>query len=223
MSIVFLIWLSGLQPSAFVIPRHQVKLVIDGKAKESVWDKAKSFEEFLSPWDTLQVPATSFKTFCDSSHLYFYFKIKDSQVICYDHKDLATAVEGSDRVELFFASNDSLSPYYGLEIDACERFISFKAHGYRQFEENWEFPKFGTEDFKIRGYRKGYAVEGRIQLKVLEELDILHNGSMLIGLHRAEYHRAGKSDKVRWLSWNNYSIDKPDFHIREGFRMVQIK
>lgn len=223
MAIVFLIWLSGLQPKAFVIPKYEVGINIDGKAKEAIWKRAKTYDKFKSPWDSLQVPLTTFKSFCDTSHLYFHFKVKDSQVICYDHKKNDLAVEGSDRVELFFASNDSLSTYYGLEIDACERFMTFKSNGYRQFEEGWEFPEFGSEDYKIKGTRKGYLVEGRISLRVLEELDILHNGSMLIGIHRAEYYREKDEEKVRWISWNDFLINKPDFHIREGFRMVQIK
>ena len=222
-AIVFLIWLSGLQPNAFVIPRHQVEINIDGKAKEAIWSKAKSFDKFLSPWDSLQVPPTSFKSFCDSNYLYFFFKVRDAQVICYDNKDNSKAVEGSDRVEIFFASNDSLSTYFGIEIDACARFISFRADGYRQFVDDWTFPKFGTEDFEIKASRKGYAVEGRIDLKILEELDILHNGSMLIGVHRAEYLRNRSEEQVRWLSWNSFEISQPDFHVREGFRMVQIK
>ncbi len=223
MAIVFLLWLLGLQPKAYVIPRHEVGITIDGKAKEAIWNKSKTFEKFKSPWDTLQVPATTFKSFCDSTHFNFYFKVKDSQVICYDNMENTKAVEGSDRVELFFASNDSLSTYYGIEMDACERFISFKSNGYRKFEEGWEFPEFSSDDFKIKGSRKGYAVEGRIKLEVLKELDILHNGSMLIGVHRAEYYRQKKEEKVRWISWNDFEVSKPDFHLREGFRMVQIK
>lgn len=221
-SVILLSVQIGCAPKLFEIPYHEVKIEIDGSKADSIWHELNTYSHFISNWDELPVPTTEFKCFYDSIYLYFHYRVQDEQVICYDHRKNDLAVGSSDRVEIFFASNSQLEPYYGLEFDACNRVLQFKGNGSWNFEKKWKFPGLTKKDYKVRAFKGGYQFEARLKIKSLHEMNLIHDKKMLIGLHRADFSK-NNEDKVRWISWKKIETPKPNFHNLEGFQLVKFQ
>jgi len=203
-----------------VIPYHEHKVKIDGSKKDYIWKITEVYDEFYSPWSEKKIEKTEFRSFHNSVFLYFHFTIIDKTIYCNQQEQYPASVEYSDRAEIFFTIDAQLSEYYGLEIDACGRMMSFKSESYRSFEEDWKFPGFGKKDFKVIQTNNGYQVEGRIALNVLRDLGVLKEQQMLIGIFRANFYQKNLKDKVQWISWKPIDSKIPDFHDIQGFKSV---
>ena len=199
---------------------EQVK--IDGDMKDKVWSKCNTHNQFFSPWSDLEVEKTEFRTYHDKSYLYYHFKIEDQTLNCFQSADHAESVEYSDRAEIFFSVDSLMSKYYGIEIDACGRMIEFKSEGYRNFDKTWSFPSMDYKDYQVLKSSFGYQVEGRISLQALEEMEVLKDGKLLVGIFRANFLEAGSKKKVQWISWKPIQTKKPNFHHISGFRTVNL-
>ncbi len=211
----------GCAEKTYTIKYHQDAIAIDGKDKESHWSKSERFKDFLNPWETTPDQGTIFKSYNDGIYLYFYFEVKDSQVICYDHDNNNTAVEYSDRVELFFAKDTMMTAYCGFEIDACGRNQQFYAEGYRKFVKDWSFPAFSRDNYYVKGIEGGYAVEGKLALKTFSEMGFIQDDKILMGIFRADCYR--ENDEIKWISWKAINTPKPDFHTIQGFKFAFIE
>lgn len=218
--VFFFLYLSSCSDQENIIPYHAQKIKIDGNKKEAIWKTIEVYDEFYSSWSDKTIEKTEFSSFHNSVFLYFHFTIIDKSILCNEKKRYSDSVEYSDRAEIFFATDEQLSTYYGIEIDACGRMIVFKSNGYRNFEESWKFPGFDKKDFKVNQTNNGYQVEGRIPLNVLRDLGVLKDKKMLIGVYRANYYVENAKDKVQWIGWSSIDTEIPDFHNIQGFKTV---
>lgn len=217
-----LVLLSGCSPKPYTISYLEGIIDIDGRDEEQVWSQCDQYDDFISPWDPQAVEETQFQSFYNDEYLYFHFKVRDRTQICHlDYKN-DTAVEYSDRVELFFAMNSDMSAYCGLEFDACGRKQQFFSEGYRQFKEAWEFPSLKDLDHTALQTEDGYQVEGRISMKALFDLGMIDEGFIHLGVFRANCKSKFVKEDIQWISWKNIGTDKPDFHNYEGFKKVRL-
>lgn len=212
--------LSSCNNSSTAIPYHKGQITIDGTDQDSVWLLCDVYEDFVSPWKKQSVPTTRFKTFYDDEYLYVHFTAKDKDQVCNTHKLHKRAVEQSDRVEVFFSKDEEMSQYYGMEFDICGRMISFKSTGYRNFKKNWKFPHFKRKDYRTRKLLNVYQSEIRIPLKALEELELINDNKLWMGVFRANYN-SQSYNKVQWISWKMLNTQKPDFHNIKGFKLME--
>ena len=117
---------------------------------------------------------------------YFSFIVSENSVYR-DLKDNSDeSIGNSDRVELFFRVDETLTPYYCLEMDPTPRLMVFKALPNKNFDFNWCWPKQEI-DIKSKLNQNYYVVEGTISIKSLKDLGLLVNGKLQIGVYRAKY------------------------------------
>ena len=69
----------------------------------------------------------------NTDHLFFNYTVFDATIYIDLKEDDFESIGNSDKVKLFFSVNDSLNPYYCLEIDINARLMDFKAL------PNWDF------------------------------------------------------------------------------------
>lgn len=213
---------SSCSDQGFIIDKFDAKLTIDGQKNEAIWQRVNAYKEFYAPWSEWQVEETEFRIFHDAKYLYFHFSVLDVSNSCHQIKSYATSVEFSDRVEIFFARDQEMSEYIGLEIDACGRMIQFKSQGNRNFVKDWKFSEFREEDYEVIQTEQGYQVEGRISKSALSSMDFLKNRKLLMGVFRANYLNEAGDGKVQWISWKDISLKNPDFHQIDGFKFVHL-
>lgn len=223
-SIVLIFALSlhtGCAEKMYSIKYHKQEINLDGKDTELQWSNSDSFKDFVNSWGTVPDQGTIFKSYNDGVFLYFHFTVRDSQVICYDHENNDTAVEYSDRVELFFAADTMMTRYCGFEFDACGRVQQFYAAGYRKFVKDWTFPTLEHDDYFVKAIKGGYAIEGKLSLESFEELEFINDGKILMGVFRADCYRG--DEEIKWISWKSIDTPKPDFHTLKGFKFAIIE
>lgn len=208
------------EEKAFIIPFHDGNIKIDGPKRDSIWKLCQPYDQFYYPPNDTKSQRTEFRSFWNKEYLYFHFDINDRLIVCAKDRGKSNAVEYSDRAEIFFAVDNQMSEYFGIEIDACERMINFKSVGYRNFEPDWTFPYLRKKDYKVKRLKTGYEVEGRIELKALVELGVLQDQKLLMGVFQADFRKANSKKSVQWKSWNEIKTDKADFHTADGFQLV---
>ena len=81
------------------------------------WAAAERLSDFIFPWLDRAAPRTEFLALHDDSWVIFHFDVRDEDLVLADGRDDREKVIGSDRVEIFFAANEALDPYYCLEVD----------------------------------------------------------------------------------------------------------
>lgn len=181
------------------------------------WNQAHCLEDLSYPWEAGGSTNTSFRALCDKSYLYFHFEVRKDSILTYIKDNHKLEVVNSDRVELFFAAGSSLAEYYCLEIDSFARVLDYKASFYRKFEYNWKWPA-GEIEITSHPLKNGYVVEGQLSLKSLNELGILSNNNMIVGIYRGECTQlAGSKATLRWISWIHPKTEEPDFHVPSSF------
>lgn len=174
-------------------------------------------DQFEFPWLEIPTPATEFRAVWNRDWFGFRFDVVDRDIVCPDHAAEEDPVLSSDRVELFFASDDLLqSYYYGLEMDPKGRLYDYRATSYRQIDAGFQFPGL-TIDSEID--KQGYRVSGRIDLKVLTDLDLLKGDRLRVGVYRAEFSHLVDSEEIdrQWISWIDPRTPQPDFHVPASF------
>lgn len=196
---------------------------VTGKHNDRAWRQANLLTHFLYPWDTVPAPATAFAALWDGEWLYCRFLVKDDTVLIYKKVNAKKEVGASDRAEIFLSTDDTLSRYYCLELDASGRILDYTATYYRNMDYDWQWPK-GQLVVKTSPTADGYIVEAAISIQSLKELGLLKEGHLRAGLFRAECKslRDGRAD-LRWISWIAPPSVKPDFHIPSAFGMLVLE
>lgn len=212
------------------IVKHIDESLIDINTEEltSVWAKANVNSDFSFPWEKCDAPQTSFRALFDEENFYFRFDVQDDNILTYVDENHKMDVVNSDRVEIFFCSDDKLNPYYCLEMDAKSRILDYKAEHYRNFDFQWQWPA-GQENLNVKAFQQEnkYIVQGSIKLKSLEELNLLKNNQLKAGLYRglcmALPKAKGDDADLRWISWVKPDAVEPDFHIASSFGLLTLK
>lgn len=200
-------------------------LKLTGKGTDKLWDKATPMSNFTYPWREEIPPKTAFKALWDDSYFYFLYRATDADIVLNMEEGLSDKMRAvaSDRVEIFFKSDDQMDPYYSLELDAMGRIFDSKGKHYREIDKDWTWPE-GELVVKASMDEQGYWVEGSISLKSLRELGMLLDGNLLkAGLYRGEYIRMENEEPaVKWISWIIPDSEKPDFHIPSSFGKIKL-
>lgn len=193
-------------------------LPVDGSGSHPLWNLAHRLTHFVYPWNEGVPPPMSFQALHDGQWLYGLYQVRDPAPLnlCME-EDLKAAVLKSDRVEIFFRSDEHMNPYYGLEMDPLGRIYSFEASFYRKFSAGWSWPK---DQIRAEGhiYPEGYSLQFAVQLNFLDELNLLKNKRMEAGLFRGKCTslRDGVAE-FKWISWIKPDSPSPDFHIPSSF------
>lgn len=203
-----------------VIQIEKNTLKINGKGNHPLWAKANNLTNFCSPWDSNKFINMQFKALWDTDMFFFCFEVNDPEVYIDTTDNSKSSINNSDRVELFFRINDSLNPYYCLEIDPSPRIMDFKAHPNKQFDFKWNWP---SDDIEVKSSlnANGYVVEGAISILSLARLDLLKQGKMETGIYRAKYYKQTDGTyKPLWSTWINPDTTLPNFHIASSFGIL---
>lgn len=184
------------------------------------WSAAEVLTDFTFPWEQREASLTEFRALWDETHLHFRFDCQDDDLVLPDGPTPKDRVLGSDRVEIFFAPDLSLKPYFCLEMSPRGDVLDYEANFYR--EMNWDWQCEGLElTAEITG--NCYTVTGSIPLNTLRELKVLRSQEFYAGIYRAEFHH--KPDGTvhsGWMSWINPQTKKPDFHIPVSFGILEL-
>ncbi|TDP01474.1 sugar-binding protein [Flavobacterium sp. 245] len=202
---------------------YQVVLIDQNLKKDSrildvsVWENANCLTDFSSPWNSDSISKIEFRSLWDFENLYFKFRVFDTAIYM-DKKDNSfDSIGNSDRVELFFRANDSLDPYYCLEIDTAARLMDFMAKPNKDFDFGWKWPK---EDLNIKASKDeiSFTVEGNISIESLNRLNLIQNNTIETGIFRAKFSKnENQNYEPTWISWVNPKTAEPNFHIASSF------
>ena len=196
------------------------QLTVEGTIMNPIWEQANINSDFSFPWEHEESPKTTFRALYDDENLYFRFDVQDDNVLTYVREDHKMEVVDSDRVEIFFRQDDKLNPYYCLEMDARGRVLDYTTRYYRDFDYEWQWPQTGNLSIKASEKKDSYVVEGSISLDSLKELGVLKNNQLEAGLYRGycmSLPEENNAANLRWISWVNPEVEKPDFHIPSSF------
>ena len=181
------------------------------------WERANCLTDFCSPWQNDLFSKIEFRALWDLENFYFNFRVFDTDIYIDRKDDSIESIGNSDRVELFFRTNDSLDPYYCLEMDTDARIMDFKARPNKDFDFNWKWPKNDLE-VKSSKAEKSFIVEGRISIKSLEELNLIHDNVIEAGVYRAKFSKNESLNyEPTWIPWVNPETATPNFHIASSF------
>lgn len=201
---------------------NQIK--VDAKKSNDEWRLIEPIQSFQNHWDDAELPFTSVSIASDQKRLYFLFELTETSHIYRDMEDQIESIALSDRVEVFFAQDKSLERYYGLEMDLWGRYFSFSGSHYRKLNKKWKWPGKNEIKIKAKTLDQNSIVELSVSLKTLRQLGLLHeDGTMLIGLFRADFYRPEILSAVRWISWQDPQTKEPDFHVPEAFAKIKLE
>lgn len=187
------------------------------------WKEALVLTGFSYPWSVQPPPVMSFRALWNDALFYFRFDVETAHDLTYIHENNKIEVLDSDRVEIFFKSDDWLDPYYCLEMDHLGRILDYRASYYRKFEYEWQWP--GNNQLQIRSEytESGYIVEGSITMASLKELNLLNNNELQAGLFRGECLKIRDPESgFSWISWIKPESVHPDFHIPSSFGVIKL-
>lgn len=202
---------------------EQNQLEITGKGSDSLWDKANVLLDFCSPWDGDKIKEIEFKALWSKDTFFFRFQVNDSEIHIDTTDNTINSINNSDRVELFFRTNDSLDPYYCLEIDPTPRIMDFKAHPNKQFDFNWNWP---SKDIVVKSSinKKRFTVEGAISIASITKLGLIKDGKIEAGIYRAKYNKQSDgSYEPTWITWVNPNTESPNFHTPSSFGVLLLE
>ncbi len=193
-------------------------ITLDGLGKDSLWQQANLLQEFVFPWQDRIPPETSFRALYNEKYFYFKFEVADTSLVLWEDSSKNMAVTGSDRVELFFAANDSLKPYFQLEMDPRTWVFDARSNYYRKVDSDWKWEGMQTY---CSIFPQGYILEGRIPMDSFETLGLWKDAEksrLLCGIFRAEFVPI-RPDSIQhnWISWIIPQSLTPDFHIPSAF------
>ena len=193
------------------------QLNISGKGDDKLWDNALILDDFTSPWNTDKESKITFKALWDREKLFFNFTVFDTEIHIEKKDDSVESIGNSDRVELFFRPDDSLNPYYCLEIDTCSRIMDFIAYPNSNFDFNWDWPQ---NNLKVKSSINTdcFIVEGSISIKSLKRFNLIKNNTIETGVFRAKYKKTqNKTFEPTWITWVNPNTETPNFHLASSF------
>lgn len=203
------------------IPKNE--LIISGKGDSHLWNKATALDDFISPWDSKLPSRIAFKALWDLEQLFFCFTVYDTEIHIEKKDNSKDSIGNSDRVELFFRPDNTLNPYYCLEIDATARIMDFIAYPDKNFNFDWSWPK-GDLLVKSSINKDCFVVEGVISIASLRLFNLINNNQIEAGVFRAKYVK-GDSDSYEptWITWVNPDTETPNFHIPSSFGVLTLK
>lgn len=204
-------------------------ITVDGELGEPAWGRAGTLIDFEDPWTrnlasgtAASVAETTFKAIADDKNLYFAFTCRENTPKVERMWQGKKTLNNEDRVEIYFAPDENLDPYYCVEIDPEGRVHDFAASLPRRFDESWSMPGLRTAGKKTAS---GYVVEGSIPLASLEALGLppaRPGQSWRVGLFRADLGKAGAGSD-RWITWVRPNSEKPDFHTPSAFGVFRFR
>jgi len=202
---------------------YQVKLVSENhinfneSLNGSFFEKANCLTDFCSAWNEDSILKIEFRALWNLENFFFNFRVFDTDVYLDQKDDSFDSIGNSDRVELFFRTNESLNPYFCLEMDASGRLMDFKAHPNKDFNFDWKWPKKDL-DIKTSKDEISFTVEGRISIQSLRELNLIEDNIIEAGVYRAKFSKNEKQEyEPTWISWVNPNTETPNFHIASSF------
>jgi hypothetical protein len=199
------------------------QLNISGNGDDKLWDNAIILTDFTSPWSTDKVSEITFKALWDREKLFFNFTVFDTEIHIEKQDDSNESIGNSDRVELFFRRDDSLNPYYCLEIDPSARIMDFIAQPNKNFNFNWNWPQ---NDLIVKSSinATSFTVEGSISIESLKSFNLIKNNIIETGLFRAKYTKTqNECFEPTWITWVNPNTETPNFHIASSFGSFVLK
>ena len=214
---LFLTSCNEAKQTSVEIPVCNSEITIDGMGED--WRQEKFLSGLIAPWNGMEKDQTDIYLCHDNKNLYFYFKVKDNQLV-YGTEEGEMSVNYSDRVELFICENQKMETYYCAEIDPKAKVMDYKARFYRDFDYDWGFDCLAAA---ATIQEDGYAVEGSFSLDWLRTSGILSsNGTFYLGLYRGNASDLTNEDTIVWLTWNIPEAKEPDFHIPSSLAKVQL-
>jgi hypothetical protein len=186
------------------------------------WSMADVLTDFTFPWENRAAPLTEFRALWDAESLHFRFDCVDDDLVLADGQSVKERALGSDRVEIFFAPDLTLKPYFCLEMTPRGDALAYEAAFYREIQWDWSCKGLRIEA-GIEGNR--YTVTGSVPLATLLELNVLkpHSREFLAGVYRAEFsHKPDGSIHSGWMPWVNPQTERPDFHVPASFGVFDL-
>ena len=183
--------------------------------QDSFWSKSRALTTFIFPWNDEAPPATIFRALHDTKYFYFRFDVIDTDILVSRASNDKMSVLDSDRVEIFFRSDEKMKPYYGIEIDPLGRVLDYKADFYRKFDYTWRW-----NGITVRaGYTlNGYRVWGCLPVESLINLGLIKENKLQVGLFRGKcFSDPAGEISFKWISWVKPDSETPDFHISSAF------
>ena len=186
------------------------------------WAVAEPLTDFTFPWESRTAPLTEFRALWNQTHLHFRFDCIDDDLVLPEGPNAKDRVLGSDRVEIFFAPDLTLKPYYCLEMSPLGEVLAYEANFYREMNWDWQ-----CEGLQLTAHIEGnhYTVTGNLPLDTLRGLKVLKPASseFFAGLYRAEFHhRPDGTVHSGWMPWINPQTERPDFHVPASFGMFEL-
>ncbi len=185
------------------------------------WDGFSSVDDFSYPWRSEAAPKTLFQAYYDDVAIHFRFLAYGPTPFVYVKDNNKLEVIHSERVEIFFRTDERMQPYYVLEMDPHGRVLDYKANHYREFDRGWEWP----DSLAIQTAKKEdhYTLQGKFNIETLQELNLIQDNEIQIGLYRGHCTEMlnGKAN-VKWISWVDSGTDEPDFHVPSSFGVLRL-
>lgn len=186
----------------------------------TLWNQARTIEDFISPWSTRQGESCSFKALHTKDMFYFRFEVKDPKLANKIQNIKRQEPINNDRVELFFRSNAVQGEYYGMEIDPTGQVHDFQSIKYKELDFNWSW----KEKLKCLHQRENdsYTIQGALNLDYLRELKLIKGDTLEMGAFWAIYP-LDIEDEIIWSTWVDPSVSEPDFHLPSSFGVFELE
>ncbi|MCD0465916.1 carbohydrate-binding family 9-like protein [Flavobacterium sp. ENC] len=192
-------------------------LQINGLADNPLWQQAEVLTDFSSPWDNAEPEKIEFRALWDLKNIYFSYTVYDTNIHIDRKDDSVDSIGESDRIEIFFRTDETLNPYYCLEIDPTPRIMDFKASPAKKFDFDWNWPK---NDIVIKSHIKEeyFVVEIAISIQSLMNFNLIKGRTIEAGLFRAKYKKQQNNlFEPTWISWVDPDTETPNFHVASSF------
>jgi len=216
--------LQNIDSKTYTVRRRMGSSPPELTASASILNDAEELTDFVYPWETGKpVASMKFKAMYDDQWLYWLFQVEDEDIKIHVDKNEKEEVVYSDRVELFFTTDEALSSYYCLEIDPLARVFDYRGSHYRKFNTSWNWPEGHLNVYAQRS-NIGYSVTGMISIESLKKLDLLKNAMLRCGLYRGKCMEINlEKEAMKWISWIDPKSASPDFHIPSSFGTLRLE
>ncbi len=184
------------------------------------WSAADVLADFAFPWENRPAPKTEFRALWNATHFHFRFDCEDNDLVLPDGATAKDRALGSDRVEIFFAPDLNLKPYFSLEMTPKADVLAYEANFYREINWDWQ-----CEGLQIDAHiaNNHYNVSGSIPLETLRTLKVLRSREIFAGIYRAEFdHNSDGTVHSGWMPWVNPNTERPDFHVPASFGILEL-
>jgi len=184
------------------------------------WSAADVLADFTFAWENRPAPKTEFRALWDETHFHFRFDCEDEDLVLPDGATAKDRALGSDRVEIFFAPDLSLKPYFSLEMTPKADVLAYEANFYREIKWDWQCKGLHIDAHIANNH---YNVSGSIPLETLHTLKVLRSREIFAGIYRAEFrHQPDGTVHSGWMPWVNPNTERPDFHVPASFGILEL-